>query len=65
MTTELCVQTCASKGFSVRWNAVENRVLLWHQLRKVGARRKLQRAMRRNPHEICGGNLANTVYRVR
>jgi hypothetical protein len=65
MTTELCVQTCASKGFPFAGTQWRTECFCGTSYGKSGRAENCNEPCAGNPHEICGGNLANTVYRVR
>ncbi len=65
MTTELCIQTCSSKGFAFAGTQWKTECFCGTSYGKSGRADNCNLPCAGNPHEMCGGDLANSVYRVR
>ena len=65
MTTERCVEACSSTGFSVAATQWRVQCFCGNSYGKSGPAANCNQPCAGNPHEICGGDYASSVYRVR
>lgn len=64
MTTELCVSTCRTKGFSHAGTQYGSYCFCGNKFGKLGTADNCNAKCTGNRDETCGGTWANTVYKV-
>ena len=64
MTTELCVSTCRTKGFSHAGTQYGSYCFCGNKFGKLGAADNCNAKCTGNRDETCGGTWANSVYKV-
>jgi hypothetical protein len=65
MTTEKCIATCQSKGFSYAGTQFSSYCFCGNSYGRFGKSDQCNMRCTGNQNEICGGSHANSIYKIR